>query len=43
VTCIWDTRRAEAGVYRISTFGVSKNLLGTLTPYEGLSSTFVLN
>ena len=42
-TVEWDiTSLAQAGTYRIRHEGVSKSLLGTLTPYTGISSTFTV-
>jgi len=41
VTITWTIPAdADSGTYRISTFGVSKDIIGDLTPYSGTSSTF---
>lgn len=42
VKLTWDTTKAEPGTYRMQTFGMSKDLIGDLTPYAGQTSTFVL-
>jgi len=41
ISISWDIPTdAAAGSYRIKTFGYSKDIFGTLTPYEGTSKTF---
>jgi len=44
ITITWDiTMDTVPGTYRIRTFGKSKDIFGTKTPYVGESSTFVVN
>jgi len=41
ITIVWNIPSdAPTGVYRIQTFGTSKDLFGYFTPYNGTSSTF---
>jgi len=43
ITIVWNIpASAPLGSYQIQTFGKSKGLFGTLTPYTGTSSTFTV-
>jgi neutral ceramidase len=43
ITITWDIAVGTVpGTYRIKTFGTSKSLFGTFTPYEGTSGTFIV-
>jgi len=43
VTVTWDIDPSTpSGTYRIRTYGVSKDILGTLTPYTGTSQAFLV-
>lgn len=44
VDATWETAgNAEPGTYRFKYYGDSKNLLGTISSFEGTSQSFVLN
>jgi neutral ceramidase len=42
VEIVWETAGAAVGHYRVKYYGDSKSVGGTITPFEGTSSTFEL-
>jgi len=44
ITIEWQIGEATLpGTYRIQTFGSSKDILGSITPYTGTSSQFIVS